>query len=59
MIYKFAKRNGTYSEGYTTIIINKGLANIDPKNSSQVNMAKQLGGEPEKVTPKKFKKESK
>lgn len=48
-------KNGSISEGYVSIPIKDGIAKIDPDNSDEVKLAKDLGGQPvvEKKSNKK------
>lgn len=52
MRYKFNRPDGAVSEGYVTVIIENGLAEIDPGDADQVALAERLGGKPHKPAPK-------
>ena len=51
--YKFNRPDGTHSQGYATVTISGGLADIDLQNADQVRLAEKLGGQPYKPPPKK------
>lgn len=55
--YIFPVQNVTAHEGYTTLTIIDGLAEVDENNPDQVKLAKAMSGEKEKPrTVKKVKR---
>lgn len=49
-------KNGSISEGYTSIPIKNGIAEIDPDNADEMKLAQAMNGKP--VTEKKSSKKT-